>query len=124
MFNSDSRADCARANFIFALLELAATYCFLAEQSDLQLRSNHLRNALRTHENAIRFVSRADLRNQQLSDITSDLEQLKVRLEALRQLSTSGELADSPAQLVDKSLQTRGVIPDKFLGLATRRGRT
>jgi len=75
----------ARANFIFALLELATTYCVLAERSDLHSLPSHLKNALRTYENVIRFISLADLGSRELSDITFDVEQLKLRLEALRQ---------------------------------------
>lgn len=84
MSDFESHTDPARTNFVLALLELLTTYCFLAEQADLHSLPRHLKNALRTYENIIRFMPRADLGGRKLSDINSDVEELKFRLEALR----------------------------------------
>lgn len=73
----------ARANFVYAQLELATTYCLLAEQSDVFHLLNYLKTARRTYENVLRFMWCADLHCGELRDITSDAARLKFRLEAL-----------------------------------------
>lgn len=73
----------ARANFVYAQLELATTYCLLAEQSDVLHLLNYLKTARRTYGNVTRFMWCADLRCGELRDITSDAARLKFRLEAL-----------------------------------------
>lgn len=82
MLNGDL-FECARANFVYAQLELARTYCLLAEQSALSLLPDRLRNARRIYENVIRFMLCADLPNGELRDITSEAAHLNFRLEAL-----------------------------------------
>jgi hypothetical protein len=82
----DADRDARRA-FLYVQLELARSYCRLAERSDLAHLPHHLKNARRTYDNVLRHILDADLEGEEFCDITSDAELLKCRLAALDERS-------------------------------------
>lgn len=82
-FAGATAANSARADFVRVQLELAISYCLLAEASDLAFVSNHVKNARRAYQNVMRFMWRAGLPGRELSEIIGDAAQLKFRIEGL-----------------------------------------
>ena len=73
----------ANGNFIRVELQIGATHCQLAAQSDAGHLLGHLNRARVAHENVIRYVLRANLRGKEFNEITAAAERLKFALEAL-----------------------------------------
>lgn len=78
----------AQVNFIKVELQIATTYCRLAEESDQAHLPKYLKNARKAYESVIHFlaVAHLNLEGQEFNDISANTERLKFALEAVERL--------------------------------------
>lgn len=73
----------ARVEFIKGQLQSAQLYWELAQQSNGNHRLKRLRMARTAHNNVVRYMLRAELRDEDFAYITANAERLKFALDAL-----------------------------------------